>query len=237
MTSSPADLDALLAEAASSGEAQAGRRFTDALLASTVGVLLATGPDGRVSPVSVSTHEVTAVPFFTTPDKAQAAVRGLARPEVRDVPIACRELFAEAVRNNATLALNPYSAVGKEFTVAEMSDLLAGVEPGTKTRHLSGGTTLLVGEPAYIAPGLIDGLRDYLHGLGGVDSAALAWVSYPDGLQGYLLVVRTTLPRETVNAGIDGPASRTEGRTIDVLVVRPGGDDTAANVPPFYSRT
>ena len=237
MTSTPAELDVLLAEAASSGEPQATRRFTDALLASTVGVLLATGADGRVSPVSVPLKDLTAVPFFTTPDKAQAAARGLARPEVRDVPIACRELFAEAVRNNANLALNPYSAVGKAFTVAEMSDLLAGVEPGTRTRVTSTDTTLLVGEPAHVPPGLVDGLRDYLAGLGGVDSASLAWVQYPDGLQGYLLVVRTALPRETVNAGINGPASNTDGKTIDVLVLAPGAPDPASAVPPFYSRT
>jgi type III secretion system (T3SS) SseB-like protein len=232
-----APLDALLAEAASSGDPQATRRFTDALLDATVGVLLATAPDGRVSPVSVSTHDVTAVPFFTTPDKAQDAVRGLDRPEVRDVPIACRELFAEAVRNNATLALNPYSPVGKAFTVAEMSDLLAGIEPGTRTRVAAADTRLLVGEPAHVPPGLVEGLRDYLHGLGEVDSASLAWVQYPDGLQGYLLVVRTGLPRETVTAGINGPASNTDGRTIDVLVLAPGASDPASGVPPFYSRT
>ncbi|WP_375487407.1 SseB family protein [uncultured Jatrophihabitans sp.] len=228
------DLDGLLAQAAVSGDPAAARRFTDALLASTVGWLLAADPQGRQSPITVPTHGITAVPFFSTPDKAQDALRTLARPGLTEVPVACRDLFAQAVRNNAVTALNPFSQHGKSFTVPEMSDLLAGVDPASRTRVAGAGTTLLIGQPAYVAPGLVEGLTAYLEVLGGVDSASLAWVQYPDGLQGYLLAVRTALPRETVNAGINGPASRTEGRTLDVMVIAPGEHDPAAPVPPFF---
>ena len=69
-----------------------------------------------------------------------------------------RELMRQLVGHNLGLVLNPANRHGKEFLVAEMSDLLAGVDPGTTHRVQQQGSSVQVGEPAHVPDGLVERL-------------------------------------------------------------------------------
>lgn len=149
-------------------------------------------------------------------------------------PTTARELLSQLVQANIPLLLNPANGYGKEFTVPEMSDLLAGIRPGSQERLVQQEQQIAVGVPAHVPEGLIERLTDHLRRLGGVSSATLAWVRYADGLQGYLLGIRGTVAREEVlGADFTQVVGDLDGRTLDVMF---GGPDTALptdSVPPF----
>lgn len=144
-----------------------------------------------------------------------------------------RDLMRQLVGHDLGLVLNPGSRHGKEFFVAEMSDLLAGVDPGTTHRVQQQGATVEVGAPAYVPDGLVEQLRDGFTALGEVETATLTWIRYEDGMQGYLLGVTTARPREEVLPVVEQAVGTLEGRTLDVTVGPPGARLLTAGVEPF----
>lgn len=144
-----------------------------------------------------------------------------------------RDLMRQLVGHDLGLVLNPGSRHGKEFFVAEMSDLLAGVDPGTTHRVQQQGATVEVGVPAYVPDGLVEQLRDGFTALGGVETATLAWIRYEDGLQGYLLGLTTARPREEVLPVVEQAVDVLEGRTLDVTVGPPGATLLTSGLEPF----
>lgn len=231
-----ASVDALLAAAASNpDDAEAVGRLLTALLDSEVYWPVLTSDDGAERPLPMTHEGRTVVPFFSEQDVARRAVAGVTGVSVTVRTIECRRLMAMAVANDVDTVLNPGNRFGKEFTRAEMSDLLSGVAPRARTRTVQAATTLLVGEPAHVPPELKPALAGTLDALGGVQSATLAWARYPDGLMGYLLQVVTSRPREDVAAAIGALELPTDGRTLDVVVQPPGsGGGIKADVAPFY---
>jgi hypothetical protein len=233
-------LEELLVAAADRRDDEAASgRFTAAVLDSWLGVPGTAGeqPD-QFTPLTITDRSgrMFAV-SFTQPVRYDAFAAAMELPvgqyEVRGIE--GRGLFGMLVRNNLSLLLNPHNDYGKEFTVAEMSDLLAGVEPGSSTRTIDQDTTLKVGAPAHVPDGLVERLTAYLSGLGGVESAALAWVEYPDGLQGYLLGIRGTTPREQILPGLGEAVGDLQGRTLDVTYAAPGEELATDSVEPFWA--
>lgn len=229
----------LVAAADSRDDAQASQRFTDAAMATMLGVPGTPGSaTDQFHPLTINDHrEVPLAVAFTSPDRyaAFAAAMGLGEGQYEVRGIEGRGLFGMLVRANLPLLLNPHNDYGKEFTVPEMSDLMAGVVPGAPSRTVEAETTVNVGRPANVPDGLVDRLSAYLSGLGGVETATLAWIEYPDGLQGYLLGLRTTLPRERVLAGMGEAVGDLGGRTLDIMYAAPGEPLATDSVDPFLS--
>jgi len=228
----------LVAAADHRGDAAASRRFTDAAMDTMLGV---PGTPGRVpeqfTPLTITDQrDVPLAVAFTSPERYAAFAAAMELPEgqleVRGIE--GRGLFGMLVPNNLPLLLNPHNDYGKEFTVPEMSDLVAGVEPGSATRTVTAETTVNIGRPATVPDGLVDRLSTYLSGLG-VDSAALAWIEYPDGLQGYLLGIRSTVAREEIMAGMGAVVGDLGGRTLDIMYAAPGEELATDAVEPFLS--
>lgn len=173
---------------------------------------------------------------FTTPSRFAAFGRAVGEQNVGDLEIrgtTGRELFSRLVESNIPLVLNPHNGFGKHFHVAEMSDRLAGHEPAARERVITHRTELLVGQPAHVPAGLVERLTAYLSGLGGIERATLVWVQYPDGLQAYLLGLRTSLSREQVLPGIEGVIGDLDGRVLDVALAAPGEPLVTDDQPPF----
>ncbi|MGZ4445522.1 MAG: SseB family protein [Nocardioides sp.] len=233
-------LETLLVEAADNrDDAAASSRFTDAVLDTLLGVPGTPGAaQDQFHPLTITDHrDVPLAVAFTSPERyaAFAAAMELADGQFEVRGIDGRGLFGMLVRNNLPLVLNPHNAYGKEFTVPEMSDLAVGVSPDTSARVFTERTTLKVGEASSVPDGLLDRLTAYLAGLGGVESATLAWVEYPDGLQGYLLGIRSTVERERILAGMGRVVGDLGGRTLDIMYAAPGEELTTDVIEPFWA--
>lgn len=229
------ELEQLLVAAAGSPEDEAaGRAFVSALLDGQLGVP-GRATEGGFSPEVGEQGGRRFAVAFTHHARLERFLRttGLDGSGLHTVGLLGRELFAHLVEANLSLLLNAGNGYGKEFTAPEMSDLLAGVAPGSRERVVPTATTLQVGEPAHVPAGLVDRLRAHIARVGGVDSAALAWVRYPDGLEGYLLEVAGPVQREDFLPGIDAAVGDLGERTLDV-VVSGAARKATGRVPAFW---
>ena len=228
----------LVAAADHPDDPDAGDAFAAALLTSTVGVA-GTASDQGFAPLVRAyesgqyavafTHQLRWEQFVTTAPDLQEGSAQL-------MPIVVRDLFGHLVNGGLPLLLNPTNPYGKEFTVPEMSDRLQGIRPGTQERVVGHAQTVQVGAPAYVPEGLVDRLTAHLHSVGGVDTATLAWIRYPDGLQGYLLGIRGQVRREQVlTPAFNQVVGNLEGRTLDVMFADPGAGLVTDSVEPFLS--
>lgn len=233
----------LLVQAAGTNDPQDSARFADALMEAELSVPGWRSPEGGFTPMTVrstapdGTVRSEAV-AFTHPDRLNRALQAL-NPDTTDLVVMTvkgRDLFARVVPTGLTLVLNVHNSYGKQFLPAEMSDRLAGQEPGERTRIAGAGMSVKVGQPAVVPPGLLDRLTTYFEAIGGVSEARLGWIEYPDGLQAYLLGVVGTASREQVIAGMDAAASDLGTRVMDVSVVAEGQTTIVDAVPPFYRR-
>ncbi|MEJ7647654.1 MAG: enhanced serine sensitivity protein SseB C-terminal domain-containing protein [Nakamurella sp.] len=233
----------LLLQAARTNDPQDGARFADALLDAELSVPGWRSPEGGFTPMTVRSTAPDGTPAsdavaFTHPDRMTKALRTLA-PDVADLVVLTvpgRELFARVVPTGMTLLINLHNEYGKQFLPAEMSDRLGGREPGERHRVTGAATSVKVGEPAVVPPGLLERLTAYFDAVGGVSRAHLGWIEYPDGLQAYLLGVVGTASREQVIAGMDAAAGDLGTRVMDVSVVAEGQTTIVDAVPPFYPR-
>ena len=235
----PPDPEALLVRAATDPTDDAAREaFTGALLEAQVVVLGEARAGGGFQPLVLGGPAGPVVAFFSSPEAAEVA-RGQSPEGVSLTAqvVTCRDFWSAALRNNAACVLNPWSPYVREFTTTEMSDLLAGVTPGTQQPAVAAPTQVEVGEPTTVPAGLLDALGAHARALGAVDTATLAWIRYPDGLQGYLLDISTDLPREQVVAGLELIAPLLGSATMDVSVTTPDVPGLATSVPAFYART
>ncbi len=230
-------VEELLVEAAEHPEDRAAReRFTQALLESTV-LVPGQDEDDGFAPLSIpGDNGLPAVAFFTSAAPMELALSQLGIREVRVAELPCREFWTTSVRHNTGTTLNPLSPYGKPYPATEMSDLLHGVDEESIEREMRPGETYAVREPADVPAPVLPALREHLDRLSGVEAASLAWMTKPDGLEGYLLVVRTDLPDHDVVEGVEQVVPLLGGQTLDVLVRPAGGsdDDPAPGVAPFY---
>lgn len=239
-------LEVLLGRAATHpGDAEAGPAFVAAFMEASVGVP-GTAEDGGFTPLVIDLpgHRRAGVAFTHSVRGAEWGRQWMQAQTVLGVPAAMppgfevrgttgRDLMRQLVGHDLGLVLNPGSRNGKEFFVAEMSDLLAGVDPGTTHRVQQQSASVEVGVPAHVPDGLVERLRDGLAGLGEVETATLAWIRYADGLQGYLLGVTTARSREAVLPVVEAAVGLLEGRTLDVTIGPPGATLLTAGVEPF----
>lgn len=216
-------------------DADARRRFTQALLDSTVLVpgkdeedgfapLAVDGPDGH-----------PAIAFFTSAAPMQLALSQLGITQTRVAELPCREFWQTSVAHNTATSLNPLSPMWKPYPAAEMSDELQGIPQEQVTRTMQPGDTYQVTALDPAPPRVVRALTRHLDALDGISSATLAWMTHPDGLQGYLLLVVTDLPDEQVTSGIDGVLEQLDGNTLDVMI-EPTDDpvDRTPGIAPFY---
>lgn len=233
-------LEQVLATAADNpGDSEAADRFVAEFLDATLGVPgTADGDNFRPlvrryeqGPFAVAfTHPVRWERFAALADDLDAAT-------ITTQTIVGRDLMAQLLQANLPLLLNPGNGYGKEFTVPEMSDLLAGVPVGARERTVQQAQQLMVGAPAHVPDGLVERLRAHLERIDGVNDARLAWVRYEDGLQGYLLGVRGTAGREQIlTPDFDSVVGDLEGRTMDVMLGGPSDAMPVDSVEPFYER-
>jgi len=228
---------ALVASASNPADRGSYQRFTSRLVESTVGV------PGRVveGTFAPEVREYDGRRFavaFTHPARFERWFAGAAPgPGLEVQSIAVRQLWAQLVSHNLPLLLNPLNGYGKEFTVAEMSDLLQGIEPGQRERVVGQPTQVMVGRPAVVPPGLTDRLTAYFDSAGGVRSATLAWIRYPDGMEGYVLGVKGPTTRERLLPGFDPVVGDLAGRTLDVAMAGESEPLLTDSVPPFYVRS
>jgi hypothetical protein len=216
-------------------------RFTGLLLAGTVGVP-GQVVDGSFAPDLRVHGERRYAVAFTHPARFDSYARGAdlrvgpgSGVEVRSIPV--RELWGQLVSHNLPLLLNPLNGYGKEFTVAEMSDLLQGQDPVRRERVVAEATTVMVGAPAVVPPGLTDRLTAYFDSVGDVRSATLAWIRYPDGMEGYVLGVRGSAGRERLLPGFDSVVGDLAGRTLDVAIAGESEPLVTDPVGAFYVRS
>jgi SseB protein N-terminal domain len=229
----------LVAAANAPDDAAASARFTVAVLGAWVGVPGLTGdqPD-EFTPLTITDRDDRRFAVAFTQSARYdtfAEAMEFTEDQFQVHGVEGRALFGMLVRNNLPLLLNPHNDYGKEFAVAEMSDLLAGVGQGVTRRIIEQDTTLGVGTPSAVPEGLVERLSAYLTGLGGVETATLAWVTYPDGLQGYLLGIRSTRTREEILPGIGAAVGDLQGRALDVTYAGPGEELPTDSVEPFLS--
>lgn len=232
-----------LVRAARSKDPGDAARFADALLDAELSVPGWRTAEGGFSPMTVQSTtpagaQLSEAVAFTHPDRMTTALRTLA-PDTTDLvvmTVSGRDLFARVVPTGRTLLLNLHNEYGKQFLPAEMSDRLAGQDPDDRSRVTAVKTSVKVGEPAVVPPGLLDRLTAYFDTVGGIRRASLGWIEYPDGLQAYLLGVVGTASRERVIAGMDAAAGDLGTRVMDVSVVAEGGTTIVDGVPPFYRR-
>lgn len=232
-----------LVRAADSKDPQVEAQFAAALLDAELYVPGWRTAEGGFSPMTVQspapdgTRRSEAV-AFTHPDRMTRALQVL-RPEATDLVVmnlSGRDLFARVIPTGLTLLLNVHNDYGKQFLPAEMSDRLAGHDPVDRSRVAGAGTSVKVGEPAVVPPGLLERLTAHFDAVGGVSRASLGWIAYPDGLQAYLLGVAGAASREQVLAGMDAAAGDLGTRVMDVTVVAEGERTIVDGVPPFYRR-
>ncbi|KQT89130.1 hypothetical protein ASG49_15040 [Marmoricola sp. Leaf446] len=235
-------LEQLLVHAAEHpGDREAGPAFVAAFMDASVGVPGTVQDGGFVPLVTELSERRRAGLAFTHPSRGAwwgrqwTQTQGEMPPGFEVRGTTGRDLMRQLVGHNLGLVLNPANRHGKEFLVAEMSDLLAGVDPGTTHRVAQQGSSVEVGEPAYVPEGLVERLRDGFVALGGVATASLGWIRYEDGLQGYLLGVTTSRPRDEVLPVVERCVEVLEGRTLDVTVGPPGATLLTAHVPPFLT--
>lgn len=237
------ELETLLVHAADHpADREAGPAFVAAFMDASVGVPGTAAADGGFVPlVTERSEQRRAGLAFTHPLRGAVWGRqwtqdqGAMPPGFEMRGTTGRELMRQLVGHNLGLVLNPGNRYGKEFLVAEMSDLLAGVDPGTTHRVQQQGASVQVGEPAHVPDGLVELLRDGFTELGGVATATLAWIRYEDGLEGYLLGVTTARSREQVLPVVETAVDRLEGRTLDVTIGPPGASLLTATVAPFLT--
>ena len=236
------ELETLLLHAAEHPDDRgAGPAFVAAFMDASVGVPGTAQDGGFVPLVTELSEQRRAGLAFTHPTRGAFWGRqwtqdqGAMPPGFEVRGTTGRELMRQLVGHNLGLVLNPGNRYGKEFFVAEMSDLLAGVDPGTTHRVSQQGTSVQVGEPAYVPDGLVERLRDGFTEIGGVATATLAWIRYEDGMQGYLLGVTTARSREDVLPVVESAVGQLEGRTLDVTIGPPGADLITATVAPFLT--
>lgn len=249
MSAGPADpvddgpqnaLEELLVRAADHPEdREAGPAFVAAFMDASLGVP-GTSQDGGFTPLVTELSERRRAGLaFTHPVRGAywgrqwTQTQGAMPPGFEVRGTTGRDLMRQLVGHNLGLVLNPANRHGKEFLVAEMSDLLAGVDPGTTHRVQQQGSSVQVGEPAHVPDGLVERLTEGFTALGGVATAALAWVRYEDGLEGYLLGVTTSRPREEVLPVVETTVDLLGGHTLDVTIGEPGAPLLTAPVPPF----
>lgn len=230
-------VEQLLVEAVEhSGDRDARERFTQALLDSTV-LVPGQDEDDGFAPLSIpGENGLPAVAFFTSAAPMELALSQLGIREVRVAELPCREFWTTSVRHNTGTTLNPLSPYGKPYPASEMSDILRGVDEDAVEREMQPGETYAVREPADVPAAVLPALREHLGRLGDVEAASLAWMTKPDGLEGYLLVVRSDLPDRDVVDGVEQVVPLLGGNTLDVLVRPTGGsdDDPAPGIAPFY---
>lgn len=229
--------------AATTNDPRDGAQFSDALLDAQLQVPGWRSAEGGFTPMTVRSTapdgtQLSEAVAFTHPDRMTKALHTVA-PDTTGLVVATisgRELFAQVVPTGMTLLLNLHNEYGKQFLPAEMSDRLAGHDPSERSRVTGARTSVKVGEPAVVPPGLRDRLTAYFDSIGGVSRAHLGWIEYPDGLQAYLLAVVGTASREQVTAGMDAAAGDLGTRVMDVAVVAEGQPTMVDGVEPFYRR-
>ena len=219
--------------------------FAQALLASEVYVLgrLDSLPvDGVAQPgtnaklVNFSDADGTFVPFFTSEAAMQASLAARAGSSPNYLRLPCRELFE--VTRGARLVLDPDSPYGKKYLPSEVEALLAGREPGLDVKAVTEPMQVQTGAAANLPPELPATIARFFAQRPTVDSARIGWIAYPDGHQGYLLVV-TAADREASMEGFGAIqiGELTGGATLDVMVEAPGVESPKlSQVPPFYVR-
>ncbi len=229
-------VEELLVEAVEHPDDRTAReRFTTALLDSTV-LVPGKDEDDGFAPLSIpGENGLPAVAFFTSAAPMELALSQLGITETRVAELDCREFWTTSVRHNTATALNPLTPYGKPYPATEMSDILHGVDEHSLEREMQAGEQYAVRTPDDVPPAVHSALREHLGRLGSVKSAVLAWMTKPDGLQGYLLVVRTDLPAQDVVDGVEQVVPLLGGQTLDVLVQPLADtDDKAPGVEAFY---
>jgi len=228
---------ALVASASNPSDRGSYERFTTRLVASQVGVPGRVTEGSFAPEVRVYDGRRYAV-AFTHPTRFERWTLGAGvEPGLEVRSIAARAFWAQLVSHNLPLLLNPLNGYGKEFLVAEMSDLLQGVDPGQRERVIGAPTEVMVGAPAVVPPGLTDRLTSYFDGVGGVRTATLAWIRYPDGMEGYVLGVKGPVTRERLLPGFDPVVGDLAGRTLDVAIAGASEPLMTDQVAPFYVRS
>jgi hypothetical protein len=112
-----------------SDDATAEAAFVRALFEAHLGLPGHEDTEGRFAPEVRRFGEQAFAIAFTHPVRIERFLEVAERAPGKLVVHAApgRALFAELVRNNTPLMLNPANGYGREFTVQEMSDLLAQV--------------------------------------------------------------------------------------------------------------
>lgn len=107
--------------------------------------------------------------------------------------------------------------------------------PSWEKRVVAADTTVLVGEPARVPPGLTDVLSALFSRFPSVEAAFLGWKVTPaSGDESYLLVVvgaPDAVVRDELGAAL-GPF--TNEHPIDVMFAQPGADHLLSEIDPFY---
>ena len=191
---------------------------------------------GSLQIVMIDEHEDYLTPFFTS---AAAMDRYLTKhpdTDKRFVRVGCRELFERS--RGMRLILNPDSPYGKLFVADEVDALLRGEEPGVTREVLQTDQQVLVGAAAHVPPELPAVLTRFFAQRPSVDAAHLGWIAHPDGRSGYLLVV-VAADGDQAMAGFGSVniSDVTDGKTLEVVVVPPGSDNSLlSTAPQFYVR-
>ena len=239
----PTQLERMLAAAAQDSAERPA--FAEALLASEVYVLgsldvptvagvAQPGTNARL--VHFSDVEGQFVPFFTSEAAIRSSLAVRAGTSPSYLRFQCRELFE--MTKGARLVLDPDSPYGKKYLPAEIESLLTDREPGLNRMVVRESTQIFTGAAANLPPELPATIARFFTQRPAVESARIGWIAYPDGHQGYLMVV-TTSDREASMAGFGSVQINelTGGATLDVMVEAPGtAGPSLSQVPPFYVR-
>jgi SseB protein C-terminal domain/SseB protein N-terminal domain len=144
-------------------------------------------PEGAVLTLMSAQHgDEQTIPFFTAPSRARKWFEG----DHICVPDKTRDLFARYP--DAAFTLNPGSDYGKEFTPAEIKQLLAGLfDDGPRTIVADKPTQVLLAHPKEEPAALIAALA---RELGSIKTVRGAWL---------MLATRTDQPEQTWMLGID----------------------------------
>lgn len=219
--------------------------FAEALMASDVYVLggLDTPTVGGVAQagtgaklVNFSDAEGTFVPFFTSEAAMQSSLAVRTGPGPNYLRLGCGQLFE--MTKGARLVLNPDNPYGKQYLPAEIASLPTRGEPGMNTMVVTEPMQVQTGAAANLPSELPATIARFFAQRPTVDEARIGWIAYPDGQQGFLMVVVTT-DRESSMAGFGAMqiGELTGGITLDVMIEAPqAAESHLSQVPPFYVR-
>lgn len=210
--------------------------FLAALLDADV-VVSGVQDDSRLRlPLMTGSDGVRVQPFYTSEARLQETLGVIPEFEPRYVVISCRHFFD--ITRGQHLVLNPHSAVGKEFAPDEVEQLLSGTALLT-TRVVESDTTVLVGVPDAVPPGLVEAVVAVCAASPAVAAAHLGWKVVPDTKEmGYLLVFTGAGDlRDALAAPLStAMALYAAAGPIDVMYAAPGEPHLLADVPPIFRR-